>query len=329
MKIQSLSPFIKQNYKLNNNFKFHKNINAVHDTITFSGQKVEYEEIRPIRMKAYETQIEAMELQGKSRKVAKDAYEALAQAKREYLKALNIIKVFKQDPQRQTRKLKNGNELKFKSELKDGVCHLEANELAPDGKTIRQISAINFNPAKMITYLDEFNHYEFTDKDVTIMQGMNISSPASGGTRAIYKFTLGKLTTISLDVEALGNPQSVSHMYFYNENGNLRMYTSDNLASGNDTSCNERYVFDSNSKLLSYFTGFSGDVATGEINFDKSLHFDDGRFIASTKDSFCKEKGGEVVSKDSYYLKDGEFVHSNDFHFLMTDLEPIVFEDKA
>ena len=81
MKIQSLSPLIKHNYKFNNNFKFHPINHFSQDIVSFKGRNVEYEEIRPIRMRAYETQIEAMELLGKSNRVAKDAYEALAVAK--------------------------------------------------------------------------------------------------------------------------------------------------------------------------------------------------------------------------------------------------------
>ena len=329
MKIQSLSPFIKQNYKINNNFKF-KPINySNQDTISFSGQKVEYEEIRPIRMRAYETQIEAMELQGKSKRVAKDAYEALTVAKSEYIKALNIIKIFKQDPQRQTRKLKNGNELRFKSELKGDTWYLEASEHDLDGKAIRNFSAVNFNPVQMTTAIDGINNYLFSDKDVTIMQGINIASLASGGCEAVYKYTLGKLVSASIDMQALENPQIVSDMYFYDENNNLRIYANNGETSDSYAKCDERYVFDSNGKLLTQFIGFGADTSTGTMNFDESLHFDNGRFIAYAKDSSCDKKADEVVSKDAYYLENGEFVHSNDFHFLMTDLEPIVFEDKA
>lgn len=279
-------------------------------------------------MKAYETQIDVIELQGKSRKVAKDAYEALAVAKSEYIKALNIIKIFKQDPQRQTRKLKNGNELRFKFELKGDTCYLEASEHDLDGKVIRSFSAVDFNPVQMTTATDGINNYLFSDKDVTIMQGINAASFTSGGCEAVYKYTLGKLVSASIDLQALENPQIVSDMYFYDENDNLRIYANNAETSGSQVKYEERYVLDDNGKLLTQFIGFRADTSIGTMNFDESLHFDNGRFIASTKDSFCKEKGGEVVSKDSYYLKDGEFMHSGDFHFLMTDLEPIIFEDK-
>lgn len=327
MKVQSLSPFIKKNYNSNRNIKFHQINNLSQDTISFSGRSVEYEEIRPIRLRAYETQIEATELQGKSKKVARDAYEALQTAKNEYIKALNIIKVFKQDPQRESRKLKNGHELKFKSELKGDTWHLKASEVDSGGNPIRSFEAIDFNPVKLTTYGDDFNYYEFSDKDVTIMQGMNILSLNSGGGEAVYKFTLGKLVSASIDLQALEKPQVVSQMYFYDDSGNLRIYANNNVTNDSDVKCDERYVFDSNNKLLTYFVGFLSDTSSKTLNFSKSMHFDDGKFIACTNNSKPLGNDCEMVSKNAYYLKDGKFNHSTDFHFLMTDLEPIIFED--
>ncbi len=328
MIIQNISQ-LKFNYSFNiqkTTSKPFKNTNQF-DSFSFTGSKVSYEEIRPVKMKAYQTQIEATELQGKSNAVARDAYEQLAIAKDEYIKALNIIKIFNQDPQRQTRKLKNGNELRFVAEYKNDVCHLEAREVNQDGETIRSFSAVDSIPSNLMTYGDSENYYAFTGTKVTIMQGMNVLSSKSGGAEAVYNYNLGQLTSASIDLQALDDPQSVSQSYFYNSNGKLIIYASNSETSGSSVKCDERYVFDDNGKLLTYFDGFSTDSQSGTLSFNEGLHFDSGRFIARTKKSVCQSKGDEMVSHDAYYLLDGEFVHSSDFHFLMTDLEPIVFED--
>ncbi len=329
MKIQNISPF-KYKYSFNTQKTTSKPINSTNqfDSFTFTGTKVSYDEIRPVKIQAYKTQIEATELQGKSNAVVREAYEQLAIAKSEYIKALNIIKIFNQDPQRQTRKLKNGNELRFEVEYKNNICHLKASEVNEDGETIRSFSAVDSIPSNLTTYGDSVNYYEFKDANVTIMQGMNLVSSSSGGAEALYKYSQGKLTSVSIDLQALEDPQTVSSVYFYDENSNLRIYVSNNETSGTSVKCDERYVFDDNGKLLTYFDGFCTDIQSGALSFNEGLHFDDAHLVARTKKSVCENMGDEMVSHDAYYLKDGEFIHSSDFHFLMTDLEPIIFEDK-
>ncbi|MBQ9149939.1 hypothetical protein IJX73_03310, partial [bacterium] len=278
MKIQNISPF-KYKYSFNTQKTASKPFNSTNqfDSFTFTGTKVSYDEIRPVKIQAYKTQIEATELQGKSNAVVREAYEQLAIAKDEYIKALNIIKIFNQDPQRQTRKLKNGNELRFKTEYKNDVCHLEAREVSQDGETIRSFSAVNSIPSNLMTYGDSENYYTFTGTKVTIMQGMNVQSSMSGGAKAVYNYNLGRLTSASIDLQALDDPQSVSQSYFYDSNGELIIYANNCETSGSSIKCDERYVFDNNGKLLTYFDEFCTDSQSGTLSFNEGLHFDSGR----------------------------------------------------
>ncbi|MBR3604679.1 MAG: hypothetical protein IKL52_01470 [Candidatus Gastranaerophilales bacterium] len=326
MKIQSVFPFAKQNYKYNNNYNFNPIKSLACDTFSFSGRKVEDTEIALYKRQALNKQLDALELVGKSKKAQKDAQRALGDVEKELSKAKSILIVFNKNKNKDVVNLKNGNQLKFEQATGDNAS-LTASECDSEGNIVRIVRFVNSRPVEISTFVDGAKTYKFNDKTLTILNGIENTQDGTFVAKESYEFVNLKLTHASTDLTFDSDKQFVANAFMFKD-GALRIYARNSHTDASRVIADDRYVLDEKGKLISYYKAFEVDGKTGMIsNFDECYHFNNDKFNACAKNVSYDPEADEMFSNDAYYLKDGEFVHTSDFRFSVEDEEMIRFRD--
>lgn len=326
MKIQSILNIKTQSFAKHNKINNFPLINQT-DSVSFKGKVLTYEELRPLKMRAWQVQNESIEHK-KEAVIAKDeAYEKLAIVKDEFIQALKYCNYYKKNPTKTKLKLPNGNILKFQFEYKLGKLTLEIEELNQEEAVIKTISAVNFIPTKIIDMSDNsLDVYEFSGNEVIILENLGVDGSEFGTCDTFTSFRNGKLNTISKNGNVAKQPSEFEGTYVYFDD-KLSVYSSGNIVNKNGTcKSDERFVYLDES-FSNYYSGFKGNLQGG-MSFDESLHWQRGKFIGAIYDGMQKTKNEDIISHDATFLNEyNEFIHSKNCHARLSDFGLPIFAD--
>ncbi|MBQ4645713.1 MAG: hypothetical protein IJB79_00030 [Candidatus Gastranaerophilales bacterium] len=327
MRIQALTSF-KNISRINNNKTNSILTKPQYDSFSFSGKVLSYEEMKPLKLQAYQIQQDSIQYQNEALEIKDDAYFTLSKAKEEYIQALKYCNSFKKNPSKLNLTLPNGNVLEYKFELKNGNFTLEIEEKNDEDAIVKTISAVNFAPVKVANYnQDGVDLFEYSGNNVVAIKNLSADGASLGQYDSIYSYRSGKLYSALFggNLATFLEPSEKMIVYFDDK---PTIYSLGNIVNpkGNRCSADERYVFIGNS-LSNYYYHFCGSDQ-GEMLWDESFHFEKGKFIGSINNGEQKAKNEDIISNDAVYLNDdNQFVRTTKLHARVSDFGLPVFVD--
>lgn len=330
MKIQNVGFFT--NKKLNINNKINKNkIGCMqqlrNDTISFSGNAVDWDILMPIKKSADATKQESNEFLKKAYEYIPLAYETLNETKQSFIQSIDYINIV-------NKSLKKNQPI---SEL-DGSLTLNYVTVMKNGKPVpfliniydsfdeRQIKSISVNngvPTQIIdfnedgtTRIAQFSSDSIIISDGISMDGQNIESG--------YVFNGGKLVSVRKNQKLTRYPYYVDESYFFKDGKLWICEQGTKMYRDGSRKIDNRYNFLSD-KLLNYYSKFESS-SDGLYKWDESYHYNkNGEFIGTTANAGKKSLNNNLLAKTAVYSHFNKFISANNVQCFINDNAPVRF----
>lgn len=332
MKISSINLYT--NNAVNNN---RNNISRIltkplkMDTVSFSGMPAESSHIIKAKIEAEKIQQQSEEIKSNAVQYSNEAYEALSETKQQFIEALDYINIAKKALANKdvSLQLDNGNTLEVASMMIEGKLSPILIKVLDEHNEQKQSIKVNRNiPTHIEEYKDDgtIKFADFRGNSVLISDDISMEESTKIG--STYVFVDGKITTIRKDrgFDVISNSMNDGESYFYDEKGNLflsEMNTKMYLTG--ERTIEDRYSF-INGKLYHYFSNFS-NTADNLAAWEESYHYDEYKFIGSTKNAKQAVKGKPTTAKEAIYMVDRKFVEAKNVDCSISDYRQATFKE--
>jgi len=326
MRIQALipikTPILKSTPK--NKLPLLKN-----DSFTFRGRLATTKEENDLAFEAMHLKYRAQTCKDDLSGVLSESFDDLFDSKDTFVIGYKYANLARRNKTFSDIELENGHKLSFQIDFRNNNAYMEILETDEEGCEVMSVTCENFVPVRIIKYHEnEVDIYDFSKNTITLTKNLDLAGQNPGSVEKITKFCDGKISSVWLNGQILDESKTFETMYQFVDDKIFAYCTDIEKHNDSNFSCDERFIFDKNGKLLNYFEGFLANTATGAMSFEQSYHYNNGKFIAQTNDSYCDKKDDELKTTDGfYYDKAGKLIHSKNLHFLMSDFETAIFED--
>lgn len=302
------------------------------DTVSFSGMPAESSHIIKAKIEAERIQKQGEEIKANAVQYKNEAYQALDETKQQFIEALDYVNIAKKALANKdvSLQLDNGNTLEIASMMIDGkLSPILIKVLDEHNEQKQSIKVSKGIPTHIEEYKDDgtIKFADFRGNAVLISDDISIEESTKIG--STYVFVDGKITTIRKDrgLDVISNSMNDGEAYFYDEKGNLFLSEMDTkMYLTGERTIEDRYSF-INGKLYHYFSNFS-NTADNLAAWEESYHYDEYKFIGSTKNAKQSVKGKPTTAKEAIYMIDRKFVEAKDVSCSISDYRQAIFKEK-
>lgn len=301
------------------------------DTVSFSGVPAESSHIIKAKIEAERIQKQGEEIKANAMQYAYEAYQSLYETKQEFIDALGYVNIAKKALANKdvSLQLDNGNTLEVASMMIDGKLSPILIKVFDEHNEQKQSIKVNRGiPTHIEEYKDDctIKFADFVGNSVLISDDVTIEESTKIG--STYVFVDGKITTIRKDrgLDVISNSMNDGEAYFYNEKGNLFLSEMNTkLYLTGEHTIEDRYSY-VNGKLYNYFSNFS--ITENELAaWEESYHYDEYKFIGSTKNAKQAVKGKPTTAKEAIYMVNRKFVEARDVACSISDYRQAIFKE--